>query len=212
MTSAGNRDYLPTMMPRPQPSEPIALHHRAMDNLQFIRQTMERATAFTAVPGLEGMLMGVTALTAAWLAARQPTPVWWLAVWIGEAAVAFIIAAVGLVLKARRAAIPLLSGAGRKFLLSFLPPVGTAVLLTAALFRLGAAEVIPGMWLLLYGAGVITAGTFSVRVVPLMGLAFMLLGAAALLSPPSAGDAFLAAGFGGLHVVFGAIIARKHGG
>jgi hypothetical protein len=200
------------MISRSLPSEPVPLHARAIDDLQFIRQTLERATAFTAVPGVAGVLMGVTALAAAWLAMRQATPAAWLAVWIAEAAVAVVIAAAGIILKARRAGLPLLSGPGRKFLLSFLPPVATAVLLTPALYQAGAAEAIPGLWLLLYGAGVITAGTFSVRVVPLMGLAFMLLGAAALLSPPSAGNAFLGAGFGGLHIGFGAVIARRYGG
>jgi hypothetical protein len=183
-----------------------------MDNLKFIRQTMEQATAFTAVPGYAGLLMGATALVAAWIAAAQATPVAWLTVWVVEAAVGALIAVAGIALKASRAGIPLHSGPARKFILSFLPPVGTAVLLTPALYQLGALEVIPGLWLLLFGAGVITAGTFSVRVVPLMGLAFMLLGGAALLAPPSAGNAFLAAGFGGLHIVFGTIIARKYGG
>lgn len=200
------------MLPRARPSEPIALHDRAMDNLRFIRQTMESATAFTAVPGMAGVLMGVTALGAAAIAAMQTSEVAWLAVWVAEATLAAVIAGVGIVLKARAAGIPLFSGPARKFLLSFLPPVGTAVLLTPALYGLDAAEAIPAVWLLLYGTGIITAGTFSVRVVPLMGLAFMTLGGAALLAPPSAGDAFLAAGFGGLHIVFGLIIARKHGG
>ncbi|MHB1169242.1 MAG: hypothetical protein ACYC28_08165 [Longimicrobiales bacterium] len=200
------------MMPQPKPSEPIALHDRAMDNLRFIRQTMESATAFTAVPGIAGVLMGVTALAAAVIATMQQSDVAWLAVWVAEATLAVVIAGVGIVLKARAAGIPLFSGPARKFLLSFLPPVGTAVLLTPALYSLDAAEAIPAVWLLLYGAGIMTAGTFSVRVVPMMGLAFMILGGATLLAPPSAGDAFLAAGFGGLHIVFGLIIARKHGG
>lgn len=200
------------MMPQPKPSEPIAVHDRAMDNLRFIRQTMESATAFTAVPGIAGVLMGVTALAAAVIATMQQSEVAWLAVWVAEATLAVVIAGVGIVLKARAAGIPLFSGPARKFLLSFLPPVGTAVLLTPALYSLDAAEAIPAVWLLLYGAGIMTAGTFSVRVVPMMGLAFMILGGATLLAPPSAGDAFLAAGFGGLHIVFGLIIARKHGG
>jgi hypothetical protein len=183
-----------------------------MDNLQFIRHTMERAGAFTAIPGWGGVLMGLTALAAAWLAAVQPTREQWLAVWIGEALVATVIAGAMIGLKARRAGIPVLSGSGRKFLLSFLPPVLTAILLTWAIHRTDAAELIPAMWLLLYGAAVVTAGTYSVRVVPLLGVSFMLLGLVALFAPLSWTDGLMAAGFGGLHIVFGAIIARKYGG
>jgi len=194
------------------PSEPAALHERAMDNLQFIRQTMERAASFTAVPGRAGVVMGLSALVAAWVAAAQPSRGGWLVIWLAEAMLGAAIAAVGIVHKARRAGLPLLSGPGRKFLLSFLPPVATAAALTFALPRAGAGELLPALWLLLYGAAVVTAGTFSVRVVPLMGLCFMLLGGAALLAPAAWADYLLASGFGGLHIGFGALIARKYGG
>ena len=204
---------VPSMKPQnAAATEPIALHERAMDNLQFIRQTMERAASFTAVPGRAGVVMGLSALGAAWLAAAQPKRGGWLAVWIGEAALAAAIAAVGIILKARRAGIPLVSGPARKFLLSFLPPVLTAAGLTWALYQGGAGELIPALWLLLYGAGVVTAGTFSVRVVPIMGGCFMVLGGTALLAPTPWANALLAAGFGGLHIMFGAVIARKYGG
>lgn len=191
---------------------PIALHERAMDNLSFIRQTMERAASFTAVPGWGGVAIGVTALAAAGVASLQPTSARWLLVWLVTAAVATLIAASTLALKARRAQVPLSTGPGRKFLLSFLPPVTAAIALTAALYASGATALLPGLWLLSYGAAVVTAGTFSVRVVPLMGTAFMVLGALALATPAPWADAWMAAGFGGLHVVFGLLIARRHGG
>ena len=159
---------------------PIALHERAMDDLRFIRQTMERANSFTAVPGWGGVAIGVTALAAAWLASRQPTSGRWLVVWLATALLATLIAAVTLVQKARRARVPLSTGPGRTFLLSFLPPVGAAATLTAALYTAGAGGLLPGLWLLSYGAAIVAAGTFSVRVVPIMGIAFMVLGALAL--------------------------------
>lgn len=197
---------------RPDPDPPIALHERAMDNLHYIRSTMERAGSFTAVPGWGGVAIGVIALGAALLASRQPALGSWLAVWLVTAALAAVIAAGTLGLKARRAGVPLSTGPGRKFLLSFLPPVGAGVALTAALYAHGAAEVLPGLWLLAYGAAVVSAGTFSVRVVPLMGFGFMLLGGLALATPAAWGDAWMAAGFGALHLVFGLLIARRHGG
>ncbi|HEX6134134.1 MAG TPA: hypothetical protein VFZ24_09225 [Longimicrobiales bacterium] len=198
--------------PVPPPDEPIALHHRAISDLRYIRQTMERAGAFTAVPGWGGVGMGVIALAAAPLAAAQPDAERWLAVWIGAAAVAIGVAAVTMARKARRAAMPLLAGPGRKFALSFLPPIAAGAALTLALYSAGAVDRIPGTWLLLYGTAVATAGTFSVRIVPVMGLCFMVLGAAALFTPGSWGDWWLAAGFGLLEVGFGIAIARRYGG
>ncbi len=192
--------------------EPPALHTRAMDNLRYIRETMEGASAFTGVPGWGGVAMGMTALAATWFASRQPTHGLWLAAWIGEAILSASIAAWAVTRKARRAAIPLLSKPGRKFALSFSPPMIAGLLLTIALVRLGLERLLPGAWLLLYGAAVANAGAFSVRIVPAMGLCFMLCGACALFSPAGWGDAYLAAGFGGLHILFGFVIARRHGG
>lgn len=194
-------------------SEPIALGHRAMEDLRYIRRTMERGQAFTAVPGWGGVGMGVTALGAAAMASgRTADPEAWLGVWAVEAAVAAALGLWAIQRKARRSDLPLLSGAGRKMLLSFLPPTLAGIVFTLALWQAGAMALIPGAWLLLYGVGVVAAGTFSVRTVPVMGVCFMVLGAAALLARPEAGDAWLAAGFGGLHIVFGTIIARRHGG
>jgi hypothetical protein len=183
-----------------------------MEDLRFIRRTMENGNAFTAVPGWGGLGMGITALAAAAIAAGQSTPEGWLGVWAVEAVVAVGIGAWAIERKARRVGLPLLSGTGRKVLLGFTPPALAGIALTAALWQAGAIGMIPGAWLLLYGVAVVAAGTFSVRVVPLMGVCFMVLGAAALFLAPDAGNAMLALGFGGLHVVFGVIIARGHGG
>jgi len=156
--------------------------------------------------------MGLTALAAAALASGQPTAGRWLLVWILEAVLAVAIGAVAIHRKARRAELPLLSGVGRKFLLSFLPPALAGVVLTVGLWQVGADALLPGAWLLLYGAAVVTAGTFSVKIVPVMGTCFMALGVFALLATPAAGDLSMAVGFGGLHVLFGTAIARRHGG
>lgn len=193
-------------------SQPTALGDRAMDDLRFIRRTMERGRAFTAVPGWGGVGMGFSAVVAAVLASTRATAEGWLAVWLAEAVVAIAIGISAMRRKARRAGLPLLSGAGRKFVLSFLPPALAGVPLTFALYRAGDLALVPGTWLLLYGAAVVTAGTFSVKVVPVMGLCFMAMGGIGLLAAPAWSDPILAAGFGGLHLAFGLHIARNHGG
>jgi hypothetical protein len=196
----------------PRASEPIALGDRAVDDLRFIRRTMERGAAFTAVPGWGGVGMGATGLLAAALGTTRSTPGAWLAVWLAAAVVAVGIGGWSMQSKARNAGLSLVSGSGRKVLLGFLPPALAGAILTLALYLGGGIDFIPGTWLLLYGVAVTAAGTFSVKAVPLMGGLFMALGATALLAPWAWGDALLAAGFGGLHLVFGAHIARKHGG
>jgi len=189
-----------------------ALQARAMQNLEFIRETMASATAFTAVPGWGMALTGVTALGAAVLAILQTHPRAWLSVWLIEAVVGLVIGAVTMALKARAAATSLLTGSGRKFALSLVPSLAVGALLTAVLYHGGQAALLPGAWMLLYGTGVVAAGAFSVGAVPAMGFGFLALGTAALLGPASWGNVLLGAGFGGLHVVFGVIIARRYGG
>jgi len=197
---------------RAKSPEPMALHAHAMDNLRFIRETMERAGSFTAVPGMGGVLMGLSALAAAVLAARQASLDAWLAVWVGEALVAVLIGAMAAAHKARLVKASLLTGPGRKFALGLVPSIFVAALLTLVLYRAGLYAIIPGIWLLLYGTGILSAGAFSVPVVPVMGMCFVALGAVALFCPLEWAHWFLAAGFGGLHLVFGVLIAARYGG
>jgi len=193
-------------------ASPRPLRDQALDNLRFIRQTMERAGSFTAVPGWGQVAVGVTALVAAFVAARQTSVELWLATWLGEAVVALAIGGSTMVRKAYAVNDPILSGPGRRFGLSVLPPMVVGGLLTIALYRAGLWQALPGTWLLLYGAGFVTGGAFSVRIVPVMGLCFMFVGSVALFAPAAWGTWCMAAGFGGLHIVFGAIIARRYGG
>ena len=195
----------------PEREPPLALHERAADNLRYIRETMERATSFTAISGLGYVFMGITATVAAWLAALQPTPLGWLGVWSAELGLAGVISVGMTARKARAQGVRMRSYAGRKLILAFLPPMVVGGLLTLAVYASGEHQLIPGIWLGLYGAGVMTAGAYSVRVIPLMGAALIGLSAAALLNP-AWGNLLLGAGLGGLHVLFGVIIWRRYGG
>ena len=196
----------------PEKEEPPALHERAMDNLKYIRETMERATAFTGISGWGQVAIGFTAIASASISAQQKTFEAWLAVWMAEAVIALLIAGWSIDRKARAAKMPLLSGPGRKVAFSLSPPIFAGAIVTVVLYRAGLTNAIPGLWLLLYGTGVLTGGMFSVSVVPIMGLCFMALGAAAFFAPAEYANWLMAAGFGGLHIVFGVIIARRYGG
>jgi len=201
---------LPHRLPDPDREPAPTLHARASDDLHFIRATMERAAAFTAVPGWGGVLMGVIALFAALAAAGAATPTGWLVTWICAAALALLVGATDMANKLRAGGNSLLRGPATRFASALVPPVAAGALLTLGLGRAGLYDVLPGAWLLCYGAGVVSAGSLSTASVRWMGACFMLFGAAALLSPPSWGNAWMAAGFGGLHVLFGLWITRHH--
>ena len=199
-------------VPTKDPRGHLTLHDRAMEDLRYIRETMERSQSFTAVSGQGGVIMGLIALCGTWVAGQAASPGLWVTTWMTAAVLAFGVALVTMARKARDAGQTLLSGPGRKFAWSVTPPLLVGALVTLALVQSGTTALLPGVWLLLYGTGVVTGGAFSVRIVPLMGLSFMALGAVALFTPPALGDAFMAAGFGGLHLGFGAVIWRHHGG
>lgn len=193
--------------------EPPRLSDRAIDNLRFIRETMERASAsFTAVPGYGGALMGATAIGASVVAANQTNTKLWLITWMAEALLAFAIGFLAMWQKARTAQSSLLSAPARKFAFGFAPPIFAGMVLTVLLHKIDQDPVLPVVWLLLYGAAVTTGGMFSVRPVPTMGVCFLGLGLIAALAPPEYGNFLMGLGFGVLQIIFGIVIGRKHGG
>ncbi|MGA7614360.1 MAG: hypothetical protein WBX15_04195 [Thermoanaerobaculia bacterium] len=194
------------------PERPPTLHEHAADNLRFIREAMARAGTFTAVPGRGIVLVGSTALIAAWIAHTQPTPLRWMTVWLVELAIAEILGIGGIVLKARSTGLGLLAAPVRRFALAFIPPLVVGGLLTLVMWNGGDTTSIGPMWLLLYGAAVMTGGALSVRVVPFMGLTILLTGCAALVFSAAPVDLFMAIGFGLVQVAFGLRIARRYGG
>jgi hypothetical protein len=197
---------------RPGAQDPASIQARALDHLEFIRDTMERAASFTAVSGWSQVAVGTVALAAAVLAGRAASEQRAAQIWLACAVIGSAIASCGMAIKARRTRTPLFSGPGRKFAWGFLPPLVAGALLTVVIYRAGLSGWLPGVWLLLFGTAVVTGGAFSVRVVPVMGMCFMALGVVAFLVPSSYGNALMAAGFGGLHLAFGLVIAVKYGG
>jgi hypothetical protein len=202
-------------MASPQPArvlkDPVALDRHAADNLRFIRDTMERAASFTAVPGWGGVAIGMTALAAGALAIGRPASDQFF-IWLAEGLLALVIAGLAVRTKSIRLALSLRSRPARRALLSFVPPLIAGAVLSVILYKLQILSVIPGLWLLMYGAAVVTGGAFSVRIVPVMGLCFMFMGALSLVAPTAWGNIFLMLGFGGLHIAFGVVIARRYGG
>jgi hypothetical protein len=188
-----------------------SLHDHALNNIRYIRDAMERASAFTSIPGWGGVVIGITAIATAAIAHGRP-PGEWLVIWLGDAVVAAMIGGATMIFKARRAAVSFSSRAARRFFVSYFAPLFAAAALTFVLWRAGSINTLPALWLLLYGTSFISSGAFSIRVVPVMGLCFVILGLAACFVSFPAANILLGIGFGGLHILFGYIIARSYGG
>ena len=194
------------------PQSPLRTSDHALEQIRYIRDTIDGATQFTAVPGRGTALIGATALIAACIAYRQPSLDGALITWTGEAFVAFAIGIVALYRKMRRTGIGFLRGPARKFLLALVPSGISAAVLSLVLALRGEAAFVAPVWLMGYGTAVIAAGAHSVVAVPIMGASFVLLGIASLFVAPELHNALLALGFGLGHIVFGTFIAHRHGG
>ena len=188
------------------------IDERAAENLRFIRETMEHSARFTAVPGRGMVLMGFTALIASVVAASQSDSSAWLLTWEAAAAAGLAIGTASMAHKMRASGSNLQSAPARKFVLGLVPPLLAGALLTSALQREDLTGLLAGAWLLLYGTAIVTAGAYSVRIIPVLGLCFMALGAIAFFVPAAWNNWLMAAGFGGLNIAFGALIARRYGG
>lgn len=193
-------------------SEPPTLHGRAMDNLAFIRETMERSASFTAIPGYGGALMGATAIGAAIIAHYQTGIRGWLITWLIEAVLAFCIGIFAMWQKAKNSGDSLNSAPARKFAFGFAPPLIAGVILTSLFYFKGLFTYMPTAWLTLYGTAVVTGGAYSVRIVPIIGWVFIGLGLLSVFLPTVYGNWLMAIGFGVLHIVFGLVVAKKYGG
>ena len=195
-----------------QRAEVTSFGQHAEESLQFIRRTMERSSTFTAVPGLGGAAMGAIGIAAAIVAANQSSAERWLVVWVLAAALALTIGVTSMWRKAARLGAPLAGAVGRRFAISFAAPLVAGAALSWGAWRHDDRALLPPLWLLLYGTGVLAGGVFSVAAVRLLGLSFMALGVVALVTPTAWGNVWLGIGFGGLQCAFGLYIARRHGG
>lgn len=193
-------------------NQPINIGDKAFDNLRFIRETMERSSHFTAIPGYGGALMGATAIGAAIIANQQPMIREWLITWLVEACLAFCIGIFAMWQKAKNAGDSLISAPSRKFALAFAPPLVAGIILTTLFYFKSLFEFMPTVWLTLYGTAVVTGGAYSVRIVPIVGWLFIALGLISVFAEARHGNLLMAVGFGVLQIVFGLIVARKHGG
>lgn len=192
--------------------EPAPIHEHAISNLNYIREAMERASAFTTIPGWGGVVVGITAVAAAVIAHRAPTERAWMWTWLIEAVIAATIAAITMAMKGRRANVSFTGPPARRFFVSYFAPVVAGAALTFVLWRIEAFTALPAAWLLLYGASFVSSGAYSIRVVPVMGVCFMLLGMVACFVPFVVGNVLMGVGFGGIHIIFGFLIARNYGG
>jgi hypothetical protein len=206
----------------PETEPPIALEAVALEHLSFIRQTMARSAPLTAVSGWGMVAMGVAAIAGGYVAALRRTPDWWIWTWLAVAAIGCLAGFVTTVFKGRRLNAPFFPDVLWRFALNLFPAILAGVVITELFYERNLDALMPGLWLMMYGVGVVTGGAFSIRILPIMGACFMVLAVSAWYPPvdvwtPVIGslrvaDIYLMGGFGALHIVCGFIIARRYNG
>ena len=190
----------------------VDLQNQAEDNLRFIRGAMERAERVSAVSGAGVMLMGVIALVAMAVSAGNDDQLARLLIWIGTAFLAGGAGAIACWLKARKNRLSFSGDPGRRFLLCLIPSLLVGVVLTVALLSTPYMTLLPALWMMLYGAGVLAAGTYAATPVMHMGGAFVICGLFTHALPDSWSNVLLGLTFGGLHLYYGYQVYRHHGG
>jgi hypothetical protein len=191
---------------------PTPIGSSAAENLRYIRSTIEAAHTFTTVPGKGCVAVGIAALVATGLEALPALADHWLPIWLTAAVVSCTVALFFMEAKAHQQGLSLRRSVAWRFFLTLAPAFVAGGVLTIALLEMVGRDVIAGIWLLMYGVGIASCGVFSIPVVLIAGFAFMGLGTVMLAAPASWTLVILALGFGGVHLVLGAIIWRDYGG
>jgi hypothetical protein len=194
---------------------PVAIESSALGTLAYIRASIESSSSMH-VPGMAGIVMGVIGLLAAIVVSLPRWAAHWLGIWLAAAAVAFLLGGALVARQIVQRGHTRYLGPARKFLLCLCPALFAGAMLTLVFVSAGMTNVIPGMWLLLYGCAVLSASTVTIagiaKLICIMGALFVALGMITFALPTMAHTAMLGLGFGVLHVIFGFLIGRlSHG-
>ena len=194
---------------------PAAIESRALGTLAYIRASIESSSSMD-VPGMAGIVMGIIGLLAAIVVSLPRWAAHWLGIWLAAAAVAFLLGGALVARQIVQRGHTRYLGPARKFLLCLCPALFAGAVLTQVCVTAGMANVIPGMWLLLYGCAVLSASTVTTagiaRLICIMGAIFVALGLMTFALPATAHTAMLGLGFGVLHIIFGFLIGRSSHG
>lgn len=206
----------------------------AREHLRVIRQTMERSTKYSTLSGLSGVLIGLVAIVgvvvtnsiirqAPAFTVRSQAELRSLnafqhrqfaelaAIWTTVLVLAIAIDFVANKRRAARVGKTVMSPIGGHIILAALPAFFAGAVITYFFIMHNLAFSVWGVWMLCYGLAICAVGLFSVKPVSVLGAAFVLAGAVTLLLPPSAQLPMMALTFGGFHIGYGILMARRHG-
>jgi hypothetical protein len=192
----------------PPPENTVSMDEHARATLRYIRASMDAASSL-AVPGSAGIAVGIVGVVAAVLAALPALQTHWLLVWLASAPVACMLGVAVVVRQWSRQGRSVFGASGQRLALCLLPCLAAGAALTAVDLSEGHLHAIAGTWLMLFGCAVIATSVLTVRLLAWLGALFMAFGVMALWLPTSVHNLLLGAGFGGLHLLFGAFLIGR---
>lgn len=179
----------------------------AEHTLETIRTLMERSQRYEHVSGYSGLLAGATAILGCIILGfrllsfdpRTSFALVWSAV--------FVVAFAGHLMftfgRARQRGESVWSRQARTVLLAVLPSFVVGVAATVLIWRLDRLDLLPALWLTLYGCGALATSFFAPRSIAWLGITCLAFGIVSLLTPHSHALLTMAVGFGVTHIGFG---------
>ena len=188
---------------------------RAEHTLETIRTLMDRSQRYEHLSGYSGLLAGGTALLGCAALGFNLLPFGprldFAVVWSTVFAVAFAGHLVITFGRARQRGEPVWSRQARTVLLAVLPSLGASVAITVLMGRLDRLDLLPALWLLLYGCGALATSFFAPRSIAWLGATCLTMGIISLVVLSGHAIMTMALGFGATHIAFGVsvLVAEK---
>ncbi len=207
---------------------------QSLETLQDIRRMMDRSSRFISLSGLSGISAGVCALVGAYLSydyvygykdyiinsdsavvqAMAGDYSILLNTWLFWIAAGTFFAAVGSAffftwVKSKKQGIPIWGKAARRLLINVSVPLIVGGIFLFRLIHFGTFGLIAPGCLIFYGLALINAGKYTLNEIRYLGYSQLLLGIINLWFAES-GLYFWAAGFGLMHILYGAFMWWKY--
>ncbi len=183
-------------------------YHEAVDQLRVVNEIFVRSRLYRNLPGASGITAGLLALFGGTLfgwtyGSAADFPLAFIATWTLVWVLALMSHLFFSIRNANRRMEPVLSEVALLLAQTILPALAVAAILAVAMVRLGQVELLAGLWILVYGMGVLSCRPYVDPWIGWFGWSFLIIGSIHLVWLPGHSNGFMTLSFGLLHLGYG---------